>query len=323
MKISNITTSITQNSKKQLKSMTSIKVISIGIASLALAIGASVMPAFAELADYDRQRDYEDVNNSPETGYPLTQGGFPQWYKDRSSLKLDLCLDTLDPLCIPAPLPDSTRDAVFPDNFSDEAFWWTAEAEATTATGGFRALLVLATEAAFGNGDPIDGDQIVFNRTRIRINGGLTTNRWYRITYPYGTKELQATTRDARKPATINFTEDFGCAPSLVTVCNFGSVTVAGGRNGVTNPIGRPWLTWNDFNTNPNSLDPVISGKYVGNPNTDHTIKGSPIAVSLLVHRSGYQNFFKVEELSSRGGTVVRTIAYTDLFSVSGKVSQD
>ncbi len=303
--------------------MKSIKFVSIGIASIALAIGAAVMPAFAELDDYDRNRDYNDVNNSPETGYPLTQGGFPQWYKDKSGLKLDLCLDTLDPLCIPAPLPDPTVEAAFPDNFSDEAFWWTAEAEATTATGGFRALLVLATEAAFGNGDPVDGDQIVFNRTRIRINGGLTTNRWYRITYPYGKKELQATTRDPRKPATINFTEDFGCAPSLVTVCDFGSLRAAGGRNGVTNPIGKPWLTWDNFDTNSNSLDPVISGRYVGNPNTDHTIKGSPIAVDPLVHRSGYQNFFKVEELTGRGGTVVRTIAYTDLFSVSGKVSQD
>ena len=321
MKSSNITNFITQNSRKQLKSMKSIKVISIGVASLALAIGAAVMPAFAELDDFDR-----NINGdiSPEsTGYPLSRGGFPQWYKDKSGLKLDLCLDTLDALCIPAPLPDPTAEAVFPDNFSDEAFWWTAGAQATTVNGGFRASLVLATEAAFGNGDPAYGDQIVFNRTRIRINGGLINNRWYRITYPYGRKELQATTRDTRKPATINFTEDFGCAPSLVTICDFGSIRAAGGRNGVTNLIGKPWLTWDNFDTDLNSLDPVIGGRYVGDPNTAHTIKGSPIAVDPLVHRSGYQNFFKVEELTGRGGTVVRTIAYTDLFSVSGKVSED
>lgn len=303
--------------------MKSLKLLSISIFGLALVVG-SVLPAIAELADYDRDTDYDDPANSLETGYPLELGGFPAWYKDKKTgLKLSLCVDTLDSLCLAAPLPDPTSPAVFPDNFPDEAFWWTTEAETTTTTGGFKALLVLATEAAFGNGDPVDGDQIVFNRTRIRILGGLTTNRWYRITYPYGKKELQATTRDARKPATINVTEDFGCAPSLVSICNFGSITTFSGRNGVTNPIGNPWLTWDNFNTDLNSPNLVISGKYVGDPNTAHTITGSPIPVDRLVHRSGYQNFFKVEELSGRGGTVVRTIAYTDLFSVSGKVSED
>lgn len=313
---------------KQLKpTKTSFKIALTGIASLMAVTGFALKPAIAELAEVDLDTNASDVtNNSEYTGYPKTTGGFPRWYIEKNPsrsggpLKLELCVDsTTDPLCLAAPV---SGDISFPDNFPDEAFWWTTEAVTTTTPGGAKALLMLATEAAFGNGDPVDGDQIVFNRTRIRILGGLQTNRWYRITYPYGTKDLQATAK-GNKPATINFTEDFGCAPSLVSICDFKSVLVAKGRGGVTNPIGKPWLTWDTFNTNLDSLDPVVSGKYVGDPNVNHRIIGSPIANS--THSSGYQNFFKVELITGKGGTVVpgvRPIAYTDLFSVSGKVYQ-
>lgn len=330
MKSSQVTTQIPQIGIQQVMYKKSSKFILTSIASLMAVTGLSMMPAIAELADVDRNTNESDVtNNSEYTGYPKTTGGFPRWYTEKNSsrsggsLKLGLCVDsTFDPLCLAAPQPDPNLPISFPDNFPDEAFWWTTEAVTTTTPGGAKALLVLATEAAFGNGDPVDGDQIVFNRTRIRILGGLQTNRWYRITYPYGTKDLQATAKGS-KPATINFTEDFGCAPSLVSICNFGSVLVAKGRGGVTNPIGNPWLTWDNFNTNLDSLDPVVSGKYVGDPNVEHRIIGSPIANS--THSSGYQNFFKVELITGKGGTVVpnvRPIAYTDLFSVSGKVYQ-
>jgi hypothetical protein len=329
MRSSQITTQIHQNSMQQVKYKKRFKSILASIASLMTVTGLSMMPASAELSSVDPEKNELDTeNNSEYTGYPKTTGGFPRWYTEKNStrpggpLKLGLCVDsTLDPLCLAAPQPDPDSPISFPDNFPDEAFWWTAEAETTITPGGARALLVLATEAAFGNGDPVDGDQIVFNRTRIRILGGLTAGRWYRITYPYGTKDLQATTRDPRKPATINVTEDFGCAPSLVAICNFGSVLVAKGRGGVTNPIGNPLLTWTTFKTNLDSPDPVISGKYVGDPNVDSRITGSPIPNSS--HPSGYQNFFKVELLSTTTPrTVVRQIAYTDLFSVSGKVYQ-
>lgn len=168
---------------------TSLKFFLTGIAGLALVAGSTILPAIAHLADYDQNTFDENTVNSPETGYPKSTGGFPRWYKDHSGVKLDLCLEETDLLCLAAPLPFPGSPRDFPGNFPDEAFWWTTEALTTTlptptSIGGFKALLVLATEAAFGNGDPEDGDQIVFNRTRIRVLGGLTTNRWYKITYP-------------------------------------------------------------------------------------------------------------------------------------------
>lgn len=201
---------------------TSLKFLYTGIASIVAVTGFSIIPAIAELADFDRD------NNSPDTvtGYPPETAGFPRWYveKDNRALKVDLCVDTKNPLCLAAPLPNPDAPVSFPDNFPDEAFQQTTEAETTTIPGGAKALLVLATEAAFANGDPVDGDQVTFNRTRIRVLGGLKPNVKYRITYPYGVKVLTATHKDPSKPATINYTEDFGCAASPITICDFGTL---------------------------------------------------------------------------------------------------
>lgn len=277
--------------------------------SLAVVTGFSVMPAIAELTDYNPRPPADS-----ETG---GFGGFPQSYKDSTGLKLDLCLaESIDRptppnYCLTEP-PDQTQPASVSktdpalSNFPDEAFWWTAEAAAPTRTGNAQAILVLATEAAFPLGDIIDGDQVAFNRTRIRVLGGLRANVKYKITYPYGVKVLTAT-RKGNKPATINFTEDFGCAVTATTECNFADLLAPSGSRGrVKNPIGKPWLTWD------NSL-PTPPVGYIGDPNVDHKVTGSPFGT----------NFFKVEELAADGVTVIgQPIAFTDLFSVSGKVSQ-
>ena len=146
---------------------TSLKFLYTGIPSLVAVTGFSIIPAIAELANFDRD------NTSPNTvtGYPPETGGFPRWYAETSNrgLKLDLCVNAKNPLCLAAPPPNPNQPISFPDNFPDEAFWWTTEAETTTTPGGAKALLVLATEAAFANEDPVDGDQITFNRTRIRV----------------------------------------------------------------------------------------------------------------------------------------------------------
>lgn len=279
---------------------TSLKFLFIGISSLVAVTGLSVVPAIAELADFDRN------NNSPNTvtGYPQQTGGFPRRYveKDSRGLILNICVNPNNPLCLAAPPPNLNAPVSFPDNFPEEAFWWATSAETTTPDGE-KALLVLATEAAYANGAPVDGDQITFNRTRIRVLGGLKPNVKYRITYPYGVKVLTATQQDPRKPATINYTEDFGCAASPVTICDFGTLLVPKGRGTVTNPIGKPWLTWDS------SLPKAPAG-YVGDPNVEHKITGSPFGT----------NFFKVEELNA-AGQPVKQIAFTNLFSVSGKIS--
>lgn len=279
---------------------TSLKFLYTGIASLAVATGFAVTPASAELSEVGP--------TSPETG------GFPQWYKDSKGLQLDLCLagsidrPTPPNYCLTEP-PDQTKppyvDGFDPaeSNFPDEAFWWTAEAEVTRNNG--RAILVLATEAAFANDEVIDGDQMVFNRTRIRVQGlGLKNGVKYRVTYPYGVKVLTATQRDTRKPAEINVTEDFGCAVTATAECNFGDVLLPTGNRGrTTNPIGKPWLTWDP------TVAPLAPAGYIGDPNVEHRVTGSPTG----------NNFFKIEELNS-AGTPVRTVVNTNLFSVSGKI---
>lgn len=276
------------------------KFLKASIASLAVAAGFGITPALAELSEVGPV--------SPETG------NFPQWYKDSTGLKLDLCLagsiDRLEPpnYCLTEP-PDPNNppsvDAFDPtaSNFPDEAFWWTADAVITANNG--RASLVLATEAAFAL-DVVDGDQMVFNRTRIRVQGlGLVANRRYRITYPYGVKILTATQRDTRKPAEINFTEDFGCVVTPTAECNFADVLVPTGNRGRTqNPIGRPWLVWDP------TVLPAAPEGYIGDPNVDHVVTGSPTG----------NNFFRIEELNT-DGTVRRLVGQTNLFSVSGKIS--
>lgn len=285
---------------------TSLKFLYAGIASLVAVTGFSVVPAIAELSNYSPPTD-------PETG---GFGGFPQWYQDSTGLKLDLCVaadTTATPpgFCLTSP-PDLTQPPSVSktdpalSNFFDEVFYWSASATTTTRTGGFKAILVLATEGAFPNGDVIDGDQIVFNRTRIRVLGGLKNNVKYKITYPYGVKVVTATSKDPRRlPATINVTEDFGCG-AAITACDFGSLKAPSASSGrVKNPIGKPWLTWDA------SLPAPPTG-YIADPGVDHKVTGSPLGT----------NFFKVEELAADGLTVVgQPVASTDLFSVSGKIS--
>lgn len=290
---------------------TSIKFFLTGIASLMAMTGLSITPASANLSSFTPPTD-------SETG---GFGGFPESYTDRSGLKLDLCLapsidrPTPPNYCLTEP-PDSTKPASVSksdpalSNFPDEAFWWTAEADASNTR--VRAILVLATEAAFANEEAIDGDQMVFNRTRIRIqalrpNIGLISGRKYKVTYPYGTKVLTATSKDPRRlPAAINITEDFGCVVTATAECNFGDVLAASGNRGrVLNPIGNPWLTWD-------SSAPAAPAGYIGDPNVDHKVTGGLNGV----------NYFRVEELAADGVTVVgQPIASTDLFSVSGKIS--
>ena len=119
--------------------------------------------------------------------------GYPQWYQDSNGLALDLCvpqtLNQLDP-CLATPAPGDplpTLPYTFPDNWSDEFFWFGAEALIDLG-GGNSAVLVQAVEAAFGGGPPSVGDQIAFARIRIRFNAPVAGS--YTVTFPYGQEEF-------------------------------------------------------------------------------------------------------------------------------------
>jgi len=128
-----------------------------------------------------------EVPSPPGHGYPL-------WYQDTNGVALDLCvpqtLNQLDPcLATPAPGdPPPTLPYSFPNNWSDEFFWYGAEALMDIG-GGNKALLVQAVEAAFALGPPSAGDQIAFARIRIRFDAPVDGT--YTVTYPYGVETFQ------------------------------------------------------------------------------------------------------------------------------------
>lgn len=215
------------------------------------------------------------------TGPIDPQHGFPQWYKDSTGLRLDLCLD-VDTFCLPLEGVDTTLPVEFPNNFPEEAFWWTAEAE-LDVTGGGEILLVLALEAAFANEVPEAGSRVSF--ARVRIRGGDLPNGTYRITHPFGTEVFEVTAPGDRQ---INVTRDVGLQPEVFT----------GALNG---EIG-PFLVWDP------AVPPLAPEGFVGDPDVTHSVTGSPTG----------NNFLRVERID---GPIPEEVAFTDEFSVSGKIS--
>ena len=233
------------------------------------------------------------------------QNGYPLWYEDSTGLRLDLCVDG-PPLCLEG-LPDPTQPGVVAadpanSNFPEEAFWWQGEASIDRPVGN-RALLVLAREAAFGGADEgvRNGDQVSFSRVRIRIDG-LVAGETYTIRHPYGTDTFVAEPSD-QNGGIINFTEDIGCALSPNPAspgCDFGDAL-----------FGRvdPFLTWDP------SVGPAPPRGYVGDPNIEHRVVGSPVTDSA----GNPQNYFQITGPNA-GGPGVNSVR-TDLFSIQGKIS--
>jgi hypothetical protein len=135
-----------------------------------------------------------------DVAYSLANG-FPLWYRDASGLTLELCDDQHAELvagvqstpCLTAePFPSFPRS--FPLNHGTEAFYWTASAfqaftsetlvlGVPTLVAG-NVLVVLSLEASFQNLVPIDGQQAVFSRIRVRAT--LPHPGFYKVTHPYG-----------------------------------------------------------------------------------------------------------------------------------------
>jgi hypothetical protein len=141
--------------------------------------------------------------------------GFPLWYQDVNGLTLDLCVGSANCLADPVLAGNAFSTQI---GFGTEAFWWAGETLIGIAPPS--ALLVLATEAAFGNlaGDAEDGFQINFNRVRIRIDGAAAGESCT-ITHPFNTGEVFV----ADGVGVINNTIDFGCVidPVLGGLCDF------------------------------------------------------------------------------------------------------
>lgn len=252
---------------------TALKALLIGVGTASALTVLSQIPVGAMLKSTLGPVD-------PNTGYPT-------WYEDTTGLRLALCIDN-NGLCLSSP-PDPTQPAsVATGNFPDEAFWWAAEAEMATNRGG-RARLTLATEAAFANDEVVPGEQITFNRIRIRVDN-LVAGATYKVTHPYGVDTFVATGSGSRG---INSTQDIGCCSgSANNPCNF--VELADSRIG-------PWLKWDP------AIAPAAPAGYIGDPNIPHRVVGSPYNT----------NFFRIEG-PNVGGPGINRIE-TNLFSVAGK----
>lgn len=141
--------------------------------------------------------------------------GFPLFYEDASGLRLDLC--TNQAACFFAP-PDPGLPASFPDNYPDEAFYWAAEAIMSEAAG-VNAILVMAREAAFFNGPVVPGDQVVFSRIRLYIDGApQMVGNTYTVTHPYGSVTFTSEAGDAGpgvKGPGLSTTTDIGITKPL------------------------------------------------------------------------------------------------------------
>ncbi|BCR06689.1 hypothetical protein DESUT3_37580 [Desulfuromonas versatilis] len=269
-------------------------------------------PAFAAL------KDFGPIN--PDNGYPV-------WYRDFSSnvsaaeinffqgLPLQLCdskalspspaggfmcnllPEDSDPAAgVPGFVPENPT--VFPadpfadppvGNFPGESFWWSADALFTS--GGIDASLTLGLEAAFAGTPLVNGTQISFGRVRIRIDTPIAGD--YRVTHPYGVQVFRNVPAGTR---TINFTDDIGIG---------GQGDFSGA---LASAIG-PFLRWDtEF--------PVVVGLppneeyFVGDPNVEHTVTGSPFGT----------NFFRVERIDPGNNDAVLQAEQTDLFSITGKI---
>lgn len=77
---------------------------------------------------------------------------------------------------------DDTQPIVFPSNFPDETFWFTADAAIVDAARGIDLSFGTAIEAAFAAEEPVEGDQVSFARVRIRVDVPVAGT--YIITHP-------------------------------------------------------------------------------------------------------------------------------------------
>ncbi len=130
--------------------------------------------------------------------------GYPKWFQDRApapnqkSVVLELLSNVpgvIDP-------PVVGQASVFPANWPGETFYYMAASQNASATGN-SAAFESAIEATFQSGNPVDGEQIIFSRIRLRITG-LQNDGTYFLRHPYGT-EIEVAAAGG-----INMTRDIG-----------------------------------------------------------------------------------------------------------------
>lgn len=150
--------------------------------------------------------------------------GFPAWYQDATGMTLEFCspnnlADLTAGLCaiLPGPAPDglTTLPEVFPVNFSLEHFYYLLSADVAAAAldkktglptaGAGRFVFVNGVEATFNTSAPEAGQQVTFNRWRVRIDDLACSGN-----YTFYTPSRQPKTVVGTAGGRIADTEDIG-----------------------------------------------------------------------------------------------------------------
>lgn len=208
------------------------------------------------------------------------QNNLPLYYQDSNGLALELGLDPAFNFFDP---PDPANPFSVQVGFGPEAFYFLAES-AIAMRNNNDAVLVLAIEAAWVTEEPIDGDQFVFARVRIRIDTPVAGT--YTVTHPYGVKVYQNVPAGRRA---INDTVDIGNPTP-----DFAAAALRGA-------IG-PFLV---------AVNPPPPPGFIGDINIEQTVTGSPFNT----------NYFRIDgpqgsNLDGAGNDFI----VSQLFSVSGKI---
>ena len=269
------------------------------------------------------------ITDGTTAGYAL---GYPVWYRDQESLQLTICPGG-DPMCISDPI-DPTDPVQVALGTGGETFWWSGDAvidedspaDDSTFVGTlpapgldedgkavpFDASLILGLEGTFGGAEAlIDGQQISFGRTRIRIDAPFAGT--YRVIYPYGE---QTFTVPAPGKRAINVTADIGIADPADPDSAFAGALFS--------EIGPNFLTWPGYQVEPSLQRPHLDAngsptdlvvQYVGDPAVPHVVTGSVISDET----GNPVNYFRVigtDTVNPGNNFDVRT----SLFAISGKV---
>ncbi|MNO83067.1 hypothetical protein D3C76_743590 [compost metagenome] len=225
---------------------------------------------FAGLLQLPAQAALNAVDTGP---YNLANGNFAAWYQDSHGRTLDLCLTKAvssrvagapgapSYMCTLLPTPgvfDDTLPIVFPTNFPDEAFWFTADAAIVDAARGIDLSYGTAIEAAFAAEEPVEGDQVSFARVRIRVD--VPAAGTYVVTHPYGVEVFDVPAAGRRA---INMTRDIGIA---------GAGDFSGALKGDVGPFLR----------SVNGPYTEGSERFIGDPNLEEAVTGSPFNTNFV-----------------------------------------
>lgn len=228
--------------------------------------------------------------------------GFPTWFQDNNGVRVDACLTQGDPGCIlleyNAALPIS-----FPGNFPAEFFWYMAETDPTfqvedpTCNAIGTASLRVAIEGTFGGGVPLPGDQLMFDRIRIGVDG-LCPNTTYHFVHPYGTDQV-TTDGDGAGVVTDDLTNMTENAPLAA-------------RTNLADLGGGGLLRWDPVDS------PAAPEGYLGDAISFHTVVGS----TFRPDGPGTEpaNYFEVVADDGVGGLGDR-LARNDQFMVAGRLA--